>query len=68
MADAFALSENPQDAFAGGARDVVDVQGDDLADPRAGVERDERECLVAWWLLRKAGGGARIGRPESVLG
>ena len=54
VADAFALSENPQDAFAGGARDVVDVQGDDLADPRAGVERDERECLVAWWLLRKA--------------
>jgi hypothetical protein len=47
VADALAFAEDPQDAFAGGARDVVDVEGDDLADPGAGVERDERERLVA---------------------
>ncbi len=47
VADALAFAEDPQDTFAGGAGDVVDVEGDDLADPRAGVERDERECLVA---------------------
>ena len=48
VADALSFAEDPQDAFARGARDVVDVQGDDLADPGTGVERDERECLVAW--------------------
>jgi hypothetical protein len=42
------FAEDPQDAFARGAGDVVDVEGDDLADPGAGVERDERERLVAW--------------------
>jgi hypothetical protein len=47
VADALAFAEDPQDAFACGARDVVDVECDDLADPRAGVERDERERLVA---------------------
>jgi len=46
VADAFAFAEDPQDAFAGRARDVVDVERDDLADPSAGVERDERERLV----------------------
>jgi hypothetical protein len=44
---AFAFAEDPQDACARGARDVVDVERDDLADPRAGVERDERERPVA---------------------
>lgn len=39
--------DDPQDAFAGGAGDVVDVERDDLADPYAGVERDEPEGLVA---------------------
>ena len=29
------------------AGDVVDVEGDDLADPHTGVKRDERERLVA---------------------
>ena len=48
LADAFALAEDPQDAFAGGAGDVVEVERDGLADPRAGVERDERERPVAW--------------------
>jgi hypothetical protein len=48
VADALAFAEDPQDAFAGGARDVVDVERDDLADPGTGVERDERERLVAW--------------------
>jgi hypothetical protein len=37
VADALSFAEDPQDAFAGGARDVVDVQGDDLADPHTGV-------------------------------
>ncbi len=48
LSDAFAFAEDSQDAFAGGPGDVVDVEGDDLADPRAGVERDQRERLVAW--------------------
>jgi hypothetical protein len=48
VADAFAFAADPQDAFAGGTGDVVDVERDDLADPRAGVERDERERLIAW--------------------
>ena len=48
VADAFAFAEDPQDAFAGGAGDVVEVKRDDLADPRAGVERDQRERQVAW--------------------
>jgi hypothetical protein len=48
VAEAFAFAEDPQDAFAGGASDVVGVERDDLADPRAGVERDERERLIAW--------------------
>ena len=52
LADAFAFAADSQDAFAGGAGDVVDVEGDDLADPRAGLERDQRERLVAW---RRAG-------------
>jgi hypothetical protein len=47
MADALAFAENSQHAFAGGAGDVIDVEGDDLADPGAGVERDERERLVS---------------------
>jgi hypothetical protein len=47
LADAFAFAEDPQDAFAGGAGDVIDVERDDLADPGAGVERDERERLIA---------------------
>ena len=42
VADAFAFAEDPQDALAGGAGDVVDVERDDLANPGAGVERDER--------------------------
>ena len=46
--DAFALAVDPQHAFAGGAGYVVDVDGGDWADPRAGVERDKRERLVAW--------------------
>ena len=37
LPDAFALAVDPQDAFAGGAGDVVDVEGDDLADPGTGV-------------------------------
>ena len=48
VADALAFAEDPQDALARGARDVLDVEGDDLADPGAGVERDERERVVAW--------------------
>jgi hypothetical protein len=55
LSDALAFaedSEDSQDAFAAGAGDVVDVEGDDLADPRAGVERDQRERLVVW---RRAG-------------
>ena len=48
LPDAFALVVDPQDAFAGRAGDVVDVEGDDLADPGAGVKRDERERLVKW--------------------
>jgi hypothetical protein len=36
-----------QGSLAGGEADVVDVEADDLADARAGVERDEREGLVA---------------------
>jgi hypothetical protein len=44
VADELAFAEDPQDAFARGASDV---EGDDLADPGAGVERDERERLVA---------------------
>src|SRR5450755_3404130 len=47
LSDALAFAEDPQDSFAGGTGDVVDVERDDLADPRAGVERDERERLVA---------------------
>jgi hypothetical protein len=37
LPDAFALAVDPQNAFAGGAGDVVDVEGDDLADPGTGV-------------------------------
>lgn len=48
LPDAFAFAVNPPDALAGGAGDVVDVEGDDLADPGTGVERDERERLIAW--------------------
>jgi hypothetical protein len=48
VTNTFAFAEDPQDAFAGGAGDVVDVERNDLADPRAGVERDERQSLVAW--------------------
>ncbi len=48
MADALAFAEDSEHAFASRARDVVDVQRDNLADSRAGVERDERERLVAW--------------------
>ncbi|HEX8052116.1 MAG TPA: hypothetical protein VF517_03925, partial [Thermoleophilaceae bacterium] len=47
VADVLVFAEDPQEGFAGGAGDVVDVEGDDLGDPRAGVERDERERLVA---------------------
>ncbi|MGO9793007.1 MAG: hypothetical protein ACLP8S_26850 [Solirubrobacteraceae bacterium] len=35
LSDAFAFAEDPEDAFAGGAGDVVDVEGDDLALIRA---------------------------------
>lgn len=47
LSDALAFAEDSWDAFAGRRGGVVDVERDDLADPRAGVERDERERLVA---------------------
>jgi hypothetical protein len=59
------LPRNPQDALAGGTGDVVDVERDDLADPRAGVERDERERLVA---RRRAGlDGAEVSELGTVV-
>jgi hypothetical protein len=47
LSHALAFARILRTPFAGGPGDVVDVEGDDLADPRAGVERDERERLVA---------------------
>ncbi len=47
LADSFTLAVDPQDPFAGGEAYVVEVERDGLGDPCAGVERDERECLVA---------------------
>jgi len=52
VADSFAFAVDPQGSLAGGEADVVDVEADDLADPRASVERGEREGLVA---RRRAG-------------
>jgi hypothetical protein len=52
LSDALAFAEDSQDAFAGGPGNIVDIECDDLADPRAGIERDERERLVPW---RRAG-------------
>jgi hypothetical protein len=42
LPDAFALAVDPQNAFAGGASYVVDVEGDDLADsgPRTARTKD----------------------------
>jgi hypothetical protein len=56
VADVLALAEDPEHAFAGGARDVVDVEGDDLADPGAGVEG-----ASAW---SRGDGQAWTGRSE----
>jgi hypothetical protein len=39
VADSSAFAVDPQGSLAGGEADVVDVEADDLADPRAGVER-----------------------------
>jgi hypothetical protein len=65
LSDALAFAEDPQDSFAGGTGDVVDVERDDLADPRAGVERDERERLVA---RRRPGlHGAEISELRTVV-
>ncbi len=47
LTDSFALAVDTKDSLAGGDADVVDVEGDDLADAGPGVERDERERLVA---------------------
>jgi len=47
VADSFAFAVDPQGSLAGAEVDVVDVEADDLADPCAGVERGEREGLVA---------------------
>ena len=47
LSDPFAFAVDPQDAFAGGEVDVVDVEGDDLGDAGAGVERQEGQGLVS---------------------
>jgi hypothetical protein len=45
--------------------DVVGVERDDLADPRSGVERDERERLVA---RRRPGlHGAEVSELRTVV-
>jgi len=46
LADPFALAEEAQYALAGREPDIVDVEGEDLADAGAGVERDEGQRLV----------------------
>lgn len=46
LAGSLAFAVDAQGAFAGGEADVVDVEGDDLADAGAGVEGDEGEGLV----------------------
>ena len=47
LADLLAFAVDTQDAFAGGQADVVDVEADGFGDAGAGVERDERDRLVA---------------------
>jgi len=47
LADSFAFAVDTEDPLACGEADVVDVEADDLADAGPGVERDEREGLVA---------------------
>jgi hypothetical protein len=70
VADALAFCRGSADAFARGAGDVVDVERDDLADPGAGVERDERERLVARQRatagLRAGSAAGRAGRAREV--
>jgi hypothetical protein len=44
--DALPFAVDPQCRLAGGAGDVVDVEGDDLSDAGTGVEGDERKRLV----------------------
>jgi hypothetical protein len=46
LAELLVLAENPQDALARGQAHVVDVEGGDLGDPRAGVERDQRDRVL----------------------
>ena len=71
VTDALAFAEDPQDAFARRARDVVDVERDDLADPRAGVERgtpssarNQRLCLAPL-TPSVVSGGRLLARPRS---
>jgi len=45
--DPLALAEDPQGPLAGRDPDVVDVEGDDLADAGAGVEGDEGNGLAS---------------------
>jgi hypothetical protein len=48
LADLLALADDAQDALAQGQAHVVDVETDDLRDPCAGVERNQRDRAIAW--------------------
>jgi hypothetical protein len=59
LSDFLAFAVDPQNALTRRELDIVDVEADDLGDPCAGVERDERDRLVA----RRV---ARFDRPEEA--
>jgi hypothetical protein len=47
LAELLALADDPQDARARRQAHVVGVKDDDLGDPGAGVERDQRDRAIA---------------------
>lgn len=46
LSDPFAFAVDPQDTLAGREAEIIDVNGHDLGDAGAGVEREQSDGLV----------------------